>query len=461
MARKHYFGEQADSMDALDLLMQGSLALSDMHVRGICIDREGCMSASRKVRNRLRRMRKKLESTELYQTGVDTFGISFDPDSPQQLGEVLFNVMGKKVTVRTPTGKPSVTEEALQKIDDEGVRLLLKMRKLAKVQSTYLKNIINETVDGVIHPFFSLALVSTYRSSSQRPNFQNMPIRNKVQGSIIRGVFVPRTPEHHLVEIDYSSLEVNIAACYHQDPTMIRYLVDPHSDMHRDAARDCFGIEEDQVSKGVRYLAKNAFVFPEFYGSYYVQCAKNLWERAQKPDTLLADGTPLWDHMKSRGWHKYAKYERHLQRIENVFWKERFPVYDMWKKQQWERYLKDGFVKSYTGFTYRGDMVRNQVINYPVQGAAFHCLLKSTIELNRILKEKSQRSWLVGQIHDSIVADVHEEELEKFLKLAQRIMTQWLPKQWSWIIVPLEVEAEVAPVGQPWSKKEPYPIKGA
>ena len=120
---------------------------------------------------------------------------------------------------------------------------LLRIRKLKKVRDTYLEGFLREQVNGYIHPFFNLHLVRTYRSSSDHPNFQNIPKRDKEAMNIVRRAIFPR-PGHQLLELDYSGLEVRIAACYHKDKTMLRYIGDPHSDMHGDMAKQIFIIDD-------------------------------------------------------------------------------------------------------------------------------------------------------------------------------------------------------------------------
>ena len=107
-----------------------------------------------------------------------------------------------------------------------------------------------------------------------------------------------------------------------------------------------------------------------------------------------------------------------------------------------------------TGFRVDGIYGRNDVINYPVQGAAFHCLLWCLIQLQRWLNAAGMKSLIVGQIHDSIVLDVTDDEAKEVLAKAHEIMTEDLPKHYSWIIVPMEVEAEMTPLGGSWFTKE-------
>ena len=106
-----------------------------------------------------------------------------------------------------------------------------------------------------------------------------------------------------------------------------------------------------------------------------------------------------------------------------------------------------------TGFVCSGVMSKNDVYNYPVQGPAFHCLLWSLTRLQKELNERNMRSHIIGEIYDSIIGDVHKDEVEDYLVMAKRIMTEDIRKEWPWIIVPLVVEAEIGEENW-WEKVE-------
>lgn len=99
-------------------------------------------------------------------------------------------------------------------------------------------------------------------------------------------------------------------------------------------------------------------------------------------------------------------------------------------------------------------MQRNDVSNYPVQGAAFHCLLWSLIQVNKELKAAGLSTLIVGQIHDSIVLDVVPEELEQVLAIVRRVMCVEIRKAWPWIIVPLDVDVEITDIDASWFEKK-------
>ena len=443
---------------AYQLIHNGALALANVEANGLRVDTDFLNNTLETTKARLTTMRAKLRDSKIYSRWRKQFGSKTNLGSREQLAEILFNQMGYDPPELTNSGRFKSDEAALETVDHPFVRNYLKWCKLDKVYGTYLKGIRRETVNGFIHPFFNLHTARTFRSSSDSPNFQNMPVRNPKYAAMIRPCFIARE-NHVFVEVDYSGIEVSIAAAYHKDPAMISYICDPTKDMHRDMAAECFLCDPSDVTKPMRHCGKNQFVFPEFYGDYFVSCARQLWESVNRMD-MEVDGRPLLHHLERKGIFSLGDSDsgkgtfcNHIKNVENSFWNERFQVYGQWRRDWFKQYLRDGGFSMLTGFRIDGRCKRNDVINYPVQGAAFHCLLWSLIEMNRVLLRKNKRSMIVGQIHDSIVADVHIDELDWFLKEVKNVMTVRLPAAWDWINVPLEVEAEVAPMGGSWHNK--------
>lgn len=446
------------SMDAYKLLHNGILALSRIESNGMVVDVDYCKRTQTEVRDRMTAIRKKLDNYKEIRRWKNIYGSKFNLTSNTQLSSFLFRHMGMEPKKMTAGGDASTDYESLAALDLDWVNDILSYRKLHKVQSTYLDNIIRESVDGIMRPNFHLHTVKTYRSSSSNINFQNIPIRDPDVSELIRTAFKAR-PGRILLEVDFSKLEVCIATCYHKDPTMIKYIMDKSSCMHRDMAIQCFKLEKVKMDwklkphKDIRYCGKNQFVFPEFYGDYYANCAQNLWNNISKM-ALSVNGIPLKEHLKSVGISTYTIFENHIKRVEDHFWNERFPVYKQWKDEWVDEYHDKGYFITKTGFKCGGYMGRNDVINYPVQGAAFHCLLWSLIELEQELRTRKMKSLIIGQIHDSIVMDVVPEELDMVVALLKDIMTVRLLEAWKWIIVPLEIEIETTPVDGNWFQKK-------
>jgi DNA polymerase I-like protein with 3'-5' exonuclease and polymerase domains len=298
-------------------------------------------------------------------------------------------------------------------------------------------------------------------NSSDAINFQNLPIRNPVMGPLVRKAIIA-DKNFQIVELDYSGIEVMSSEWYHKDPNMFTYLEDKNSDMHKDTAIDIYllsDLDKNTCEKEIRKVSKNSFVFPEFYGDFWRSCALQLWNDIHKYKLTLRDGTPLKKHLKKKGIKNYHQFELHIKKIEDIFWNKRFPVYKEWREFRVEDYNKKGYGDSLFGFRFQGAMTKNKIINYPIQNAAFHCLLWSLTEIHNELKRGKWRTKIFGQIHDSIVAYVHYKELNDYLGMANEIMCKKIRKVYPFIITSLEIEADVAPRGGTWNDKKAYPIQ--
>lgn len=585
---------KATREDARRLMHDGALALSRVEENGIRIDVDRLERTIAKVGSRIKELDEELKKTDVWREWKKTFGGKSLLGSRQQLVEVLKKMGHKLSGERTRSGvRERADREVLERLDLPFVRRFLELEKLKKLHGTYLLGIRKEVVDGLLHPFFNLHTVLTYRSSSDRPNFQNIPIRDKLIGKLIRRCFVPRDG-HVLMEVDFKQLEVSISACvvgstlvqtadgpmaiedvvesvrvgrrvfvhgydedvgqivpalvldggmtreraevwrmeldngrvvdatpdhrfmlreggfaplidllpgtvlfpnlkvkrarflgffdvfnlnvervhnycleagvvakncYHRDPRMIEYLETGY-DLHKAMAAELYLLDEDQVTSEARYCAKNKFVFPQFYGSYYARCAPALWEAVDAMKLTTKDSVGLKEHMASRGITALGDvspgrdggrrtitgntFMEHVRRVEQRFWGERFKVYSEWKERWWRQYLDRGWFELLTGFREDGIYSRNDVINHPVQGSAFHCLLWTLIETVKWMARNKMRSMVVGQIHDSMLCDVHRSELDDVVAKVRELATERLPEVWRWIIVPLAVDVEVA-----------------
>jgi DNA polymerase-1 len=408
--------------------------------------------------------RKLLESDFCREWKRSLKGKTLNVYSDPQLRYFLYKVKKLSPFKTTTSGAGSTDEEALKHLNIPELNELLSIGKLKTMRDTYLKGFLREEVNGYIHPSFNLNLVRTFRSSCQNPNLQNVPSRDEYAMKLTRQALYPR-PGHQLLEIDYKGVEVSVSCAYHNDSTMIKYMNDSASDMHADMASQLFLIDPyDKNIPELKYLrsaTKNGFVFPQFYGSYYKNCAQNLsyqwgelpvgkWKKGQGVD--LFDGT-LGDHLIDKGFNSLDKFTDHVQEIEKGFWENRFPEYAAWKERWWKTYQKYGYFNTLTGFTCSGVMGHDDVTNYPIQGSAFHCLLWAFNETDRIMRKDKWDTRLLGQVHDSMLLDVNPQEKDMVMATVKRITCEDLPKAWSWINVPLDVDAEICEVDRPWSEK--------
>lgn len=469
--------------EAIRLLQQGAIALAQVESNGIRMDEKYLEKTIHKITKKITRLERGLKTSKVAREWKKMYGRKMNFGSGQQLGKVLFDGMGFTAPDLTDAGRYKTDEKTLASVDHPFVKNYLEVKKLQKILSTYLKGIQREVVDGYLHPFFNLHTARTFRSSSSSPNFQNLPIRDPKLGRLVRKAFIARKGRH-LVELDYSGIEVCVAACYHKDPNMLSYIKDETKDMHRDMAQECYMLSHEEMHnpiddadknriKQIRYCGKNMFVFPQFYGDWYIDCARSLWGAIDEMKLTTRNGVHLRDHFLYQGIKelgdlnprekpRQGTFEKHLQEVERSFWDDRFPVYAQWKKDWVKKYQKKGYLLTKTGFICQGHMKRNEIINYPVQGSAFHALLQALIWLVREeLKRHKMKTLIVGQIHDSIVADVPTEELEDFLHLAKYVMTVRLLEEWKWIITPMEIEAEVAPLNGCWADKKEVKLDAA
>jgi hypothetical protein len=154
-----------------------------------------------------------------------------------------------------------------------------------------------------------------------------------------------------------------------------------------------------------------------------------------------------------RSCHR-GSFMAHVKSVEADFWGKRFKVYGQWRKDWVKSYERSGELRMLTGFICRGLKKKTEIINYAVQGSAFHCLLWALIRivLFEIKKRRRLKSLIVGQIHDSLVGDVCRDEIEPFKEMVTEVLTELLPNEWKWIIVPLIVE--IAVYSKSWAEKD-------
>jgi DNA polymerase-1 len=463
------------TLEAYELMHRSSLVLAKAERAGIHVDIDYCHRMQRHLGRQIERLDAQLADSEIGRVGRATYGRTLNLNSDDQLATILFDKMKFIPTERTepsktyPEGKPSCRAEALEALTSDVPELdyLLRRRKLAKAKDTYLANFVSAAVDGVMHPFFRLDNVVTFRSSSSMPNFQNIPNRDPEIRQICRRAIKPKKGRK-LVSIDFSGVEVRVANCYHKDPTMTKYNTNPESDMHRDMAMEIYLIDKHLMDltlaldkqngtkyyKAIRNSGKSDFVFPEFYGDWYKTCAWALWFSAKKDTHMLPGGVRLIDHLASKKIECLEDFERHMKRVENHFWNKRFPQYTKWKDDWWSEYQKRGYIDTLTGFRCQGVMRRNEVINYPIQGSAFHLTLSSMIDIDDFIVENRFKSEIIGQIHDELIVDEEPGEEADLLGTIKEIMTTKLMEKYKWILVPIDVEIAITEIDQSWYDKK-------
>lgn len=500
LTAKMFYSQQAEFVDANDLntaqkLFHNSLkTLADLQMQGIHVDedyyKEEDSRLGKSITESLMEVNKSPEAKKFKKK----IGKAFNMASTKDLKVALFDIGGHTPTKETASGNPSVDVHVLHDINTDFTKSILKVRKLEKIKGTYLAQMIREMSNGRIHPFFDLHTARSGRGSSSLPNFQNIPARDKEAKASVRKGIVPKKG-NKLLEVDFGSLEVRIIACYSRCPTLVAYINDTSTDMHRDQAIEIFKLDDfakkSEEDKKLRFFAKNCFVFPEFYGSWYKACARELWENCANLKT--SKGITVKKHLAKKGILGYddfvnmslkvrpkvldkiqfyeddepekeardyllreeniISFEEHIKKVENNFWK-RFAAVKDWQERTIEGYKSKGYTESFFGFRRNGELSRNQIINTPIQGTAFHCLLWCLNRINRIRKTEKWKTKIIGQIHDSIILDLYPPEEETVIKTIKRVMEKDLKDAHDWMIVPMFAEIEMTGVDESWYNKK-------
>lgn len=310
----------------------------------------------------------------------------------------------------------------------------LKARKVLK-RIGVLENWLSLQVEGFLHPSFNLDVARSYRSSSSEPNFQNV-IKRDEEGVLIRKLIIPREG-HVILEVDYGGMEVRILACWSKDPVLIDFVVSGY-DMHGHWATEVYGAQKKQMDKEfwkkLRYGAKNAFVFPNFYGSYWKNTAPQLWEHMNE------EMKREWKGRKENGIPE--SWTEHVKNCDSKFWRMFKGVRNK-QEEAVEQYKQSGYLQMIGwGFRRHGYLSRNAIFNTHIQGPAYHCLMDC---INHLISKQQKEKWetkMPGQIHDAIFLDNKLEEKSHVMEVITEEMTVNIRRRNKWIIVPLEVEWE-------------------
>jgi DNA polymerase-1 len=452
--------------EAYELIHQGLLAFTDATQNGMRIDVDYCKKQTKILKSKIKLNQKKFKESDTGKLWRRIYP-NYNFNSNKQLSTILFDNkgLGLKSNKETKKGNTSTDNEVLEGVSKTipEFEYYLKAKKYDKILNTYLGNFIKETVDGVMRPIGNLHTTVTFRSSISAPSFQNIPKRDAESKRICRSAIVP-SPGHLWVEADFSGIEVGISCAYHKDKTMINYVKHPEkNNMHTDMAIQIFMLDsfkKEGSEKILRSGTKNGFVFPQFYGDYYLNNAVSLaiWGELptqgqfnEKQGLKLMTGKTLGQHLIDKDIIDFDDFIDHIKEVEDDFWNRRFKGYGEWKKRNVKEYYKNGYLKTLTGFICSGLLSRNDINNYPIQGSAFHCNLFTFIRLNDEIKKRGLKSKLIGQIHDSIIIDAHPKEINLLMSLLKEIACIQLRKEWKWINVPLEIEANIFEPDKHWA----------
>lgn len=352
-------------------------------------------------------------ANDIYRISGTTFNIS----SPKQLGQVLFEDLGLKGGKKTKTGY-STSQDVLEKIIDAHpvVPLVLEYRMLTKLSSTYLKGLQEQVFpDNKIHTIYKQTLTHTGRLSSVDPNLQNIPVRSE-EGKLIRKAFVSHNG--YLVSFDYSQIELRILA----HMAHVTNLIDAFNqgkDIHRHTAALVFGVKDEEVTPQMRSQAK-AVNFGIIYGMSEFRLSKDIGMSISEARDFI-----------NKYFETYPEVKTYMDEVVETCKKQGY-VSTLLNRKRYIPTIND-----------KNFMVRQQAqryaMNTPIQGTGADILKLAMIEVDKALKEKNLKSQMILQVHDELIFDVFEDELEEVMSLVKEKMENCIKMD-----VPLIVEGNYA-----------------
>ena len=364
------------------------------------------------------------ESSALEARIYETSGEKFNLASPKQLGDVLFDKLkiGGAKQKKTKTGQYATGEEVLSYLakDNEIVRDILEWRQMIKLQSTYIDALPNQ-VDkktGRVHTDYMQAVAATGRLSSNNPNLQNIPVRTE-RGRLIRKAFIARDETYTLLSADYSQIELRIIAALSGEENMIAAFKN-NEDIHKSTAAKVFNVALEDVTKEQRSNAKTVN-----FGIIYGVSAFGL---SNQTDLSRAESAELIDAY----YKTYPKLKAYMANQVD-FARDNGYVETVLGRR---RYLKD--INSANAMVRSG--AERNAVNAPIQGSAADIIKIAMINIHKKLNEKNTdgsgwKSKMLLQVHDELVFDVHNSELEKIQPMIKYEMENAFK-----LDVPLEVE---------------------
>jgi DNA polymerase I len=361
-----------------------SVVLQKIERNGVLIDADKLAAQSNELAVRI---------MELEQQAYELAGGPFNLGSPKQIGEIFFGKLQLPVIKKTATGAPSTDEEVLQKLAEDYPlpKILLEHRGLSKLKSTYtdkLPKMVNPNT-GRVHTNYAQAVAITGRLASNDPNLQNIPVRTG-EGRRIREAFVA-PPGSMIVSADYSQIELRIMAHISEDEAMLRAFA-AGEDIHRATAAEIFGVAPEEVQSEQRRYAK-VINFGLIYGMSAFGLAQNLGiERGAASNYI------------ERYFQRFAGVKRYMDET-RLLAKERGYVETVFGRRLW---LPE--INSPNGPRRAG--AERAAINAPMQGTAADLIKLAMIAVQDWIEKDALRTRMVMQVHDELVLEVPQEELE-------------------------------------------------
>ncbi len=386
--------------------------LKNMEQEGIAIDVKGLKEYSSELEKTL---------VDLDARIKEEAGVTFNIDSPKQLGEVLFDHLKiDPKAKKTKTGQYATSEDVLVKHEKTHpiIPMILEYRQLRKLKSTYVDPLptMTDRIDGRVHTNFMQTVTATGRLSSNNPNLQNIPIKTD-KGKEIRKAFIPRDKDHVIMAADYSQIELRIIAALSGDEHMIEAFKN-RFDIHTSTASKVFHTPMDEVTKDQRSAAKAVN-----FGILYGQSAFGL---SQSLNISRTEAKGIIDSY----FEQFSALKKYMDSIVHEA-RENGYVETLSKRR---RYLPD--INSANAVV-RGFAERNAV-NAPIQGSAADIIKMAMVKVQEEMKKRKLQSKMILQVHDELVFDVLKSEIDEMKVLVQDAMENAVD-----IGVPTEVQVDL------------------
>jgi len=371
-----------------------SNVLSRMETTGVRVDREALEDYGRDLEARIAE-----EIDAIYRLA----GTEFNINSPKQLGEVLFDKLGLPVWKKTKTGY-STDAEVLEKLAPyhEIVPHILMYRQLSKLQSTYVEGLLKEIRPdtGKVHTYYRQTIAATGRLSSQFPNLQNIPIRLE-EGRKIRKAFVPSEPGWYMLSADYSQIELRVLAHISRDEKLIEAFRE-NRDIHTQTAMNVFGVSEDQVDANMRRQAK-AVNFGIVYGISDFGLSQNLDIPRKEAAQFIEQYFSVFQGVR-----------RYMDEIKQQARRDGYVSTLLARR----RYLPEINASNYNLRSF----AERTAMNTPIQGTAADIIKLAMVRMAERLEAEKLQSRLLLQVHDELVFEVPEHELETMIRIVPEVM---------------------------------------
>lgn len=371
-----------------------ALVLADVERQGVAIDEKYLAEMGAQGRAHLEQLQSEIHALA---------GHEFNIDSPKQVSAVLFEELGLKGGKKTKTGY-STSAAVLEKLRDEHpiVEKILEFREYGKLQSTYIEQLPTMRAgDGRIHTTFNQTVAATGRLSSKNPNLQNIPVRTQ-RGREIRKAFIPRVEGWKLLSVDYSQIELRILAHLSGDEGLIEAFCSG-ADFHTATAARIFGVKPDEVDSAMRSRAKAVN-----FGIVYGQGAHGLGESL---DISYGEAQEIID----RYYLAYPRVKEYLNEL------VAFAKAHGWVETAYHRKRHVPNITS-ANFNQRAFGERT-AMNHPMQGTAADLIKLAMIAVSKRLQDEHLQATMLLQVHDELVFEAPDNELETLSKMVSDAMT--------------------------------------